>query len=64
MKAHGVLPLLDHIEGRIGLAEARAIAIRQTRAYARRQRIFARAHLSGAGWRWIADADQAADCLP
>ncbi|WP_374305840.1 tRNA (adenosine(37)-N6)-dimethylallyltransferase MiaA [Methylocella sp.] len=46
MRAHGVPHLLAHLRGEIGLEEAIALGQRDTRAYARRQRTFARHQLT------------------
>ncbi len=67
MKAHGVPHLVDHLEGRLLLAEAIARGQADTRRYARRQAIFARKYLVGPNWRWFSGrdaADQAAAVLP
>lgn len=64
MKAHGVPHLIDYLEGRITKAEAVMRGQGDTRAYARRQVIFARRYLAAPGWTWAQNADQAADCLP
>lgn len=59
MKAHGVPHLVDHLEGRITRDEAIARGQADTRAYARRQVIFARKYLVGPVWRWFAAAQLA-----
>jgi tRNA dimethylallyltransferase len=65
MKAHGVPHLVDALEGRISRAEAVRLGQGDTRAYARRQVIFARRYLSPEkGWIWAEKISQAADCLP
>lgn len=56
MKAHGVPHLLDHLEGGISLGEAITRGQADTRAYARRQVIFARKYLAGPDWHWVPDA--------
>ena len=47
MKALGVPPLLDHLAGRLSLAEAAAIAKRDTRRYAKRQLTWFRHQTAG-----------------
>lgn len=56
MKALGVPPLLDHLDGRQSLEEAAAIARRDTRRYAKRQLTWFRhqAH----GWKHIASGSR------
>lgn len=63
MKAHGVPHLAQHIRGQMALVEAIERGQGDTRAYARRQLIFARKYLSGPNWRWISAADQAASAF-
>lgn len=52
MKAHGVRHLAAHLRGEITLTEAIALGQGDTRAYARRQRIFARKYLTPPLWQW------------
>ena len=52
MKAHGVPHLAAHLRGDCDLATAIQRGQQDTRAYARRQMIFARRYLAGAGWEW------------
>lgn len=59
MKAHGVPHLADHLAGRIDLDTAIARGQADTRAYARRQVIFARRYLAPPCWRWIETAQAA-----
>ncbi|MCZ8183055.1 MAG: tRNA (adenosine(37)-N6)-dimethylallyltransferase MiaA [Beijerinckiaceae bacterium] len=59
MKAHGVPHLADHLAGRIDLDTAIARGQADTRAYARRQVIFARRYLAPPGWQWFANPDAA-----
>lgn len=59
MKAHGVPHLAEHLEGRISRTEATARGQADTRAYARRQVIFARKYLAGPAWRWFDAAGHA-----
>ncbi len=47
MKAHGLPHLIDHLEGRLSLAEAIARGQSDTRRYAKRQRTFQRGQLNG-----------------
>lgn len=56
MKAHGVPHLADHLAGRIDLETAIARGQADTRAYARRQVIFARRYLAPPDWHWMARA--------
>jgi tRNA dimethylallyltransferase len=37
MRAHGVAHLMVHLRGELALAEARALAVRDSRRYAKRQ---------------------------
>lgn len=53
MKAHGVPHLAAHLRGDISLAEAIALGQQDTRAYARRQMVFARRYLAGEAWQWV-----------
>lgn len=57
MKAHGAPHLAAHLRGEIGLEEAIALSQQDTRAYARRQVMFARRYLAGENWRWLERAD-------
>ena len=57
MKAHGVPHLADHLRGEMPLASAIERGQGDTRAYARRQVIFARKYLASPDWRWIATAE-------
>lgn len=53
MKAHGVPHLAAHLRDEISLGDAVALGQQDTRAYARRQMVFARRYLAGVGWDWI-----------
>lgn len=53
MKAHGVPHLAAYLRGEISLEEAIARGQQDTRAYARRQVIFARRYLTGESWLWL-----------
>ena len=53
MKAHGVPHLVRHLRGEMSLADAIERGQGDTRAYARRQLIFARKYLKGPAWRWF-----------
>jgi tRNA dimethylallyltransferase len=57
MKAHGAPHLAAHLRGEMSLDEAIMRGQRDTRAYARRQVIFARRYLAGEDWRWIAKGE-------
>ncbi|MBN8534280.1 MAG: tRNA (adenosine(37)-N6)-dimethylallyltransferase MiaA [Rhizobiales bacterium] len=57
MKAHGAPHLVRHLSGDMSLEEAIARGQQDTRAYARRQLIFARRYLAGEAWRWIGSGD-------
>jgi tRNA A37 N6-isopentenylltransferase MiaA len=48
--------LAASLRGEIALSEAIALGQRDTRAYARRQVIFARRYLAGEAWRWLDSA--------
>jgi len=50
MRAHGVPHLIAHLEGRLSLAEARALAVRDTRRYAKRQFTWARHQMPAFAW--------------
>ncbi len=50
MRAHGVRHLIDHLEGRLSLAEAAVRAKLDTRHYAKRQFTWARHQLAGFDW--------------
>jgi tRNA dimethylallyltransferase len=50
MRAHGVAHLIAHLEGRLPLAEARALAVRDTRRYAKRQFTWARHQMPQFAW--------------
>ncbi|MCZ8376850.1 MAG: tRNA (adenosine(37)-N6)-dimethylallyltransferase MiaA [Beijerinckiaceae bacterium] len=63
MKAHGVPHLADHLAGRIDLDTAIARGQADTRAYARRQVIFARRYLAPPDWHWVAHPDAALAAL-
>lgn len=52
MKAHGVPHLAAHLRGEISRDAAIALGQQDTRAYARRQVIFARRYLASAAWDW------------
>jgi tRNA dimethylallyltransferase len=58
MKAHGAPHLAAYLRSEMTLAEAIARGQQDTRAYARRQVIFARKFLAGESWRWLGDADE------
>jgi tRNA dimethylallyltransferase len=57
MKAHGVPHLSAHIRGALSLDGAIERGQQDTRAYARRQGVFARRYFTGPGWTWIDSAD-------
>lgn len=59
MKAHGVPHLAEHLAGRLDLEGAILRGQADTRAYARRQVIFARRYLAPPGWRWLETAQAA-----
>jgi tRNA dimethylallyltransferase len=63
MKAHGIPHLAAHLRGEIPLAQAVALGQQDTRAYARRQMIFARKFLAGVSWSWFDSAEAAASWL-
>ena len=50
MRAHGVRHLIAHLEGRLSLDEARALAVRDTRRYAKRQFTWARHQMPEFAW--------------
>jgi tRNA dimethylallyltransferase len=50
MRAHGAPHLLAHLRGELGLAEAAALGVRDTRAYAKRQFTWARHQLPAFAW--------------
>jgi tRNA dimethylallyltransferase len=50
MRAHGAPHLMAHLRGEISLDEAAALAVRDTRAYAKRQFTWARHQLPGFEW--------------
>ena len=50
MRAHGVPHLIAHLEGRLSLDEARALAVRDTRHYAKRQFTWARHQMPDFAW--------------
>jgi len=52
MKAHGVPHLAAHLRGAMALPEAVLRGQQDTRAYARRQVIFARKYLAAQAWTW------------
>lgn len=56
MKAHGAPHLMAHLRGEMTLEEAVVLSQQDTRAYARRQVIFARRYLSGENWQWLEKA--------
>lgn len=58
MKAHGVPHLARLLGGEIGRDEAVRLSQQDTRAYARRQVIFARRYLVGGNWRWVRSAEE------
>lgn len=59
MKAHGVPHLARFSRGEIGRAEAVRLSQQDTRAYARRQVIFARRYLASENWQWVESAEEA-----
>ena len=59
MKAHGMPHLAAHLAGTMSREEAVQRGKQDTRAYARRQGVFARRYFIGAGWRWLASAGDA-----
>lgn len=59
MKAHGVPHLADHLAGEIDLDTAITRGQADTRAYARRQVIFARRYFAPPCWQWFGHADAA-----
>ncbi len=59
MKAHGVPHLARLLRGEITREEAIRLSQQDTRAYARRQVIFARRYLAGEKWRWVESAEMA-----
>ena len=50
MRAHGVPHLIAHLEGRLSRDEARALAVRDTRRYAKRQFTWARHQMPDFAW--------------
>jgi len=50
MRAHGVPHLIAHLEGRLSLDEARALAVGDTRRYAKRQFTWARHQMPDFAW--------------
>jgi tRNA dimethylallyltransferase len=50
MRAHGVPHLIAHLEGRLSLDEVRALAVRDTRRYAKRQFTWARHQMPAFAW--------------
>jgi tRNA dimethylallyltransferase len=52
MRAHGVPHLIAHLEGRLSLADAAELAIRDTKAYSKRQFTWARHQMPQ--FRWVA----------
>ncbi len=50
MRAHGVRHLIEHLEGRLSLAEAAELSKLETRRYAKRQFTWARHQLMGFDW--------------
>ncbi len=50
MRAHGVPHLIAHLEGRLSLAEASELSIRDTRRYAKRQVTWARHQMPDFRW--------------
>ena len=59
MRAHGVPDLIAHLEGRLSLAEARTLAVRDTRRYAKRQFTWARHQMPDFAWIAPEDAEAA-----
>ena len=55
MRAHGVPHLIAHLDGRLSLDEARALAVRDTRHYAKRQFTWARHQMPD--FAWVAPED-------
>jgi tRNA dimethylallyltransferase len=60
MRAHGVPHLIAHLEGRLSLEEARALAVRDTRRYAKRQFTWARHQMPAFAWVAPEAAEEAA----
>jgi len=50
MRAHGVRHLIAHLEGRLSLADARTLAVRDTRRYVKRQFTWARHQMPQFAW--------------
>ena len=50
MRAHGVPDLIAYLEGRLTLAEATELAVRDTRRYAKRQFTWARHQMPDFTW--------------
>ena len=50
MRAHGAPHLIAYLEGRLSLVEARALAVRDTRRYAKRQFTWARHQMPDFAW--------------
>jgi len=50
MRAHGVPHLIAHLEGQLSLDQARALAVRDTRHYAKRQFTWARHQMPDFAW--------------
>jgi tRNA dimethylallyltransferase len=59
MKAHGVPHLAAYLRAEMTLHEAIALGQQDTRAYARRQMIFARKYLAEPDWHWCGSASKA-----
>jgi tRNA dimethylallyltransferase len=59
MKAHGVPHLARLLRGEIGREDAIRLAQQDTRAYARRQVVFARRYCGVENWRWLPSAEDA-----
>lgn len=59
MKAHGAPHLAAYLRGELPIGEAIRRGQQDTRAYARRQVIFARRYLAGEGWLWFSSAGEA-----
>lgn len=57
MKAHGAPHLIAYLRGKKTLDAAIALSQQDTRAYARRQVIFARRYLAGENWQWLEKAE-------
>ncbi|CAN1544184.1 MiaA tRNA delta(2)-isopentenylpyrophosphate transferase [Rhabdaerophilaceae bacterium] len=63
MKAHGMPHLAALLRRQIGPDEAISRSIQDTRAYARRQVMFARRYLAEPDWAWCSTQDEARELL-